>query len=76
MTIDEVRGVLRGWREVLPSAVLSPDKTHLFYTIDFSPPTNAGGRPLRATFDNGKLFIWGEPADPNAQAGEDPAAAG
>ena len=76
MTIDDVRRLLRGWREVLPSAVLSPDKIHLFYTIDFTPPASAGQRPLRTTFDNGRLFIWGEPADISAQAGEDPAVAG
>src|SRR6202035_482920 len=30
MSMDDVRMLLRGWRESLPGAVLSPDKTHLF----------------------------------------------
>ena len=76
LALEEVRTLLRGWREALPSAVLSPDRTHLFYTIDFRPPASAAGRPLRLTFDNGKLFIWGEPADPQADGGQSPAAAG
>jgi hypothetical protein len=62
MPMDEVRQLLRGWRESLPSAFLSPDKTHLFYTIEFAAPSN-GGRPIRLTFDNGKLLIWGEASD-------------
>lgn len=74
LPLNEVRTLLRGWKEALPSAVLSPDKTHLFYTIDFRPPANSTERRLRLTFDNGKLFIWGEPADPDI--GQDPAAAG
>jgi hypothetical protein len=65
MSMDEVRELLRRWRESLPSAVLSPDKTHLFYTVEFTPPAGSPGLPLRLTFDNGKLFVWGEPADPN-----------
>lgn len=76
MTIEAVRRVLRGWREALPSAVLSIDKTHLFYTIEFTPPPPATGTPLRLTFDNGKLLIWGEPADPQLDSDDDTAQAG
>ena len=68
MTVEDVRKLLRGWREALPSALLSPDKTHLYYTIDFVPQ-KAAAKLLRLTFDNGKLIIWGEPAnaaDPGA----------
>ena len=74
MPMDDVRKLLHGWRETLPSAVLSPDRTHLFYTIDFRPPFDSDERRMRLTFDNGKLMIWGEPADP--KTGEGPAVAG
>lgn len=73
--MDDVRKLLRGWRESLPGAVLSPDKTHLFYTVDFTPPPKTGS-PMRLTFDNGKLLIWGEPADPNLTGDQGPAKAG
>ena len=73
MTMDEVRRALPGWRESLPSAVLSPDRTHLFYTLDFKRPYPGTGS-LRLTFDNGRLLIWGEPAEPGLGAGQDPAA--
>jgi hypothetical protein len=76
MSMDDVRTLLRGWRESLPCAVLSPDKTHLFYTVDFTPPPNVGSSAMRLTFDNGKLLIWGEPADPNLASGHGPAEAG
>jgi len=33
MTMDEVRNLLRGWRAGLPSAFLSHDKTHLYYSV-------------------------------------------
>jgi len=61
--MDDVRKLLRGWRESLPSAFLSPDKTHLFYTVEFIAPNMKDDRPLRLTFDNGKLLIWGEASD-------------
>ena len=67
MSLDEVRTLLRGWHEELPSAVLSPDRTHLFYTITFTPPRDRQSFTLRLTFDNGRLFIWGEPADPHGR---------
>ena len=66
MTVDEVRRLLHGWREALPSAVLSRDKTHLFYTFDLAPPPGIAGPPLRLTFDNGRLLLWGEPVEPSA----------
>jgi hypothetical protein len=73
MAMEEVRTLLPGWRESLPSAVLSPDRTHLFYTVDFTPPKTSTDRALRLTFDNGRLMIWGEPAAvtdyPNHQVG-------
>lgn len=74
LPMEETRKLLRGWRESLPSAFLSPDKTHLYCTIEFLSPPGKGGRPLRLTFDNGKLLIWGEASDPMPAHG--PAAAG
>lgn len=64
MAVEDARKQLRGWCEATPSAFLSPDKTHLYYTVEFRPPNLNDERPLRLTFDNGKLLIWGESADP------------
>ena len=72
LTMEEVRRLLRGWHESLPGAVLSPDKTHLFYTVDFAPPPSASTRAMRLTFDNGKLLIWGEPADESLASSQRP----
>ena len=65
MRLEEVRKVLKGWHESMPSAYISPDSTHLFYTVDFNPPVGSAEGKLRATFDNGRLLFWGDPADPH-----------
>ena len=62
MTFDEVCRTLKGWRYQAESAVMSVDKLHLFNIWDFTPPAATHARPLRITFDNGKLLMWGEPA--------------
>lgn len=65
MTLEEVRSLLPSWRKGKESgAILSPDKTHLFFTVDFDPPPRSAERPVRMTFDNGRLIFWGEPAKP------------
>lgn len=63
MTLQEVKHLLRGWREEIPRAVLSPEKTRLYYTAHFVPPAGSTEGTLRMTFDNGKLLLWGDPAD-------------
>ena len=64
MTMDEVRALLVGWRMgVAHTALLSPDRTHLYQTLDVSPPKNSDRKPVRMTFDNGRLLFWGEPTD-------------
>ena len=65
MRLEEVRAILKGWRETMPSAFLSPDRTHLFHTVDFNPPAGGAERIVRTTFDNGRLLHWGDPADPH-----------
>ena len=64
MMLEQVRALLKGWREAMPSAFLSPDRTHLYHTVDFNPPLGSGERVVRMTFDNGRLIHWGDPADP------------
>jgi hypothetical protein len=63
MSLAEVRELLAGWTAVANSAMLSPNRLHLFHTWDFTPPAILGAKPVRATFDNGRLLIWGEPTD-------------
>lgn len=63
MMLEQVRALLKGWRESMPSAFLSPDRTHLYYTVDFKAPIGSGEGVVRMTFDNGRLMHWGEPAD-------------
>ena len=62
MSLAEVRALLGGWTESPPTADLSPEKTHLYYTADFIPPPHVDSGPWRLTFDNGRLLAWGEPA--------------
>jgi len=64
MTLEQVKAALKGWRDEMPSAYLSTDRTHLFYTVDFIPPKGSGEDRVRMTFDNGRLLYWGDPADP------------
>lgn len=63
MSVGEVRSLLKGWSELPSSAGLSPDKTHLYYTVEFMPQADQPQVPLRVTFDNGKLLVWGYPTD-------------
>ena len=75
MTLEEVRQSLTGWRMGNENgAILSPDKTHLFFTVDFSPPFGASEPTIRMTFDNGRLIFWGEPAKPDEPGGKSNAA--
>lgn len=69
MSLEDAKRALRGWRVGLPSAILSMDKTHLFTTFDFDPPSAAVGSPMRLTFDNGRLLFWGTP---KSDDGSDP----
>jgi len=62
MSFDEVRQRLARWRYQAASAVMSPDRLHLFHTWDFTPPSGSNEKPLRITFDNGTLVVWGEAA--------------
>ena len=70
MTMDEVRNLLRGWRAGLPSAFLSHDKTHLYYSVEYVPPEGSSERHFRLTFDNGKLLDWSEAAQDAAPGSE------
>jgi hypothetical protein len=63
MSVGEVRSLLKGWSELSSSAGLSPDKTHLYYTVEFMPPADQPQVPLRVKFDNGKLMAWDHPTD-------------
>ena len=67
MSLAEARNLLKGWTESPPAADHSPDKTRLYYTADFIPPSYFAARALRLTFDNGKLLVWGESAAVNDQ---------
>jgi hypothetical protein len=68
MSLAEVRVVLRGWHESPPSsAALSPESTHLFFTVEFFRSTDQTTDALRLTFDNGKLLVWGDSAEPGKQ---------
>jgi hypothetical protein len=62
MSPDEVRQLLKGWTARVADGILSADRLHLFHTWDFVPRSGSPFKALRATFDNGKLLIWGEPA--------------
>lgn len=64
MTLEQVKSALKNWRDEMPSAYLSSDRTHLFYTVDFLPPLGSMEGRVRMTFDNGRLLHWGDPADP------------
>jgi hypothetical protein len=75
MTLEEVRRSLTGWRKGKENtAILSPDKTHLFFTVDFTPPPGASEPTIRMTFDNGRLIFWGEPAKHDEPGGRSCAA--
>ena len=63
MSLEAVQQILSGWKSQVCNAMLSADRLHLFRTWDFLPPPNSPFKPQRMTFDNGKLLIWGEPAD-------------
>lgn len=62
MCFDEVCRALEGWRHQSAGAIISFDKLHLFHSWDFAPPDGRGEQPLRITFDNSKLVIWGRAA--------------
>lgn len=70
MSLEAVQQVLNGWKSHVCNAMLSTDRLHLFHTRDFLPPPNSPHKPQRMTFDNGKLLIWGEPADLEENNGE------
>jgi hypothetical protein len=70
MTMDEVRHLLRGWREGLPSAFLSHDKTHLYYSVEYTPPEGSDRKRERLTFDNGRLLQWSDAAEDTAPGGK------
>ena len=62
MSFEEVRKTLKHWKHEPAGAVMSPDRHRLYHTWDFTPPEQCPDQPLRITFDNGRLLIWGEPA--------------
>jgi hypothetical protein len=63
LSLEQVRLLLPGWKDVPRQMVKPQDSPNLYHTWDFIPPLDSGLSPIRMTFDNDKLVVWGEAAE-------------
>jgi hypothetical protein len=68
MSLEQARALLRGWTA---SPKLMTAATQVLSQWDFLPP-DGGADPLRLTFGDGKLLLWGTPAGEQGQIAAPP----
>ena len=58
----EVRALLAGWKDHPIRAAVVPGESGYFSLWDFVPPEALGASPIRLTFEDDRLVLWGTPA--------------
>ena len=61
LSLVEAKALLLGWEDHPIRATGSGNE--LFVLWDFTPPEWVDASPLRLTFKNDQLIVWGAPAD-------------
>ena len=62
LSLEAVRSLLAGWRDHPARATQSEDRTRYYAVWDFTPPEGSDAPPLRLTFENERLILWGKPS--------------
>ena len=62
LSLEAVRSLLAGWKDHPARATESADRAKLYAVWDFTPPQGSDAPPLRLTFENEKLILWGQPS--------------
>jgi hypothetical protein len=64
LSLDAVRKLLEGWKEhPVQVAKVYDGNPDVYSTWDFTPPSDLEEEPVRMTFANDELMVWGAPRD-------------